>query len=244
MNGYDNYQSRTAGQSNVPIKSIQAWKTPKVTQNAQDSAHSTAKKDILAGLEKVAKGHFDLELRTARAYAPTSNHETQQANNQSNKYSFSDVVDIVNPLHHLPLVGMAYRGITGDDIHPMSQVIGGALYGGPIGAVTGTANAISKVQTGKDLGDHVLHASGIKSSNNLANVNSKNDINEEIKLYDKRTVATRDIKQSIETYERTMAFAAIEKDIDELTLPNAGILVQAPPVTHLTLSKMPPRQRS
>ena len=65
------------------------------------------------------------------------------------------------------------------------------------------------------------------------------------RLYgENRVQEAQDIKQSIATYKRTMAFAAIEKDIDELTLPNAGILVQAPPVTHLTLSKMPPRQRS
>ena len=48
--------------------------------------------------------------------------------------TFRDVFDLVNPLHHIPLLGTLYRRITGDIIDPAIRVAGGALFGGPIGA--------------------------------------------------------------------------------------------------------------
>jgi hypothetical protein len=47
---------------------------------------------------------------------------------------FRDIVDLINPLHHIPLVGTLYRKITGDEIAPQLRVAGGALYAGPLGA--------------------------------------------------------------------------------------------------------------
>ena len=49
--------------------------------------------------------------------------------------SFRDVLDLVNPLQHIPLVGNLYRKLTGDTIDPAIRVAGGALFGGPLGAV-------------------------------------------------------------------------------------------------------------
>lgn len=48
--------------------------------------------------------------------------------------SFRDILDIVNPLHHIPIIGSLYRKLTGDTIDPAMRVAGGALFGGPIGA--------------------------------------------------------------------------------------------------------------
>ena len=50
-------------------------------------------------------------------------------------FTFGDILDIVNPLQHIPIVGSIYRNITGDTIAPAMQIAGGALFGGPIGAV-------------------------------------------------------------------------------------------------------------
>jgi len=47
--------------------------------------------------------------------------------------TFGDLIDVVNPLQHLPVVGNVYRWLTGDDLSPAARVAGGALYGGPIG---------------------------------------------------------------------------------------------------------------
>ncbi len=70
-------------------------------------------------------------------------------------FSFFDLVDMVNPLQHIPVLNMAYRALTGDEIKPISQIIGGAVFGGFAGATGGIVNTIIQAETGKDLGGHV-----------------------------------------------------------------------------------------
>lgn len=50
-------------------------------------------------------------------------------------FTFGDIIDIVNPLQHIPIVNNIYRKITGDTIAPAMEIAGGALFGGPIGAI-------------------------------------------------------------------------------------------------------------
>ena len=58
--------------------------------------------------------------------------------------TFCDVIDLINPLHHLPVVGNIYRKITGDVIAPALRIAGGALFGGPLGAAFVAASVILK----------------------------------------------------------------------------------------------------
>jgi hypothetical protein len=74
--------------------------------------------------------------------------------------SFWDVLDIVNPLQHIPIVGSIYRAITGDTIAPSSSVIGGILFGGVIGGAFAVANGVIQQTSGKDAGEHVLASLG------------------------------------------------------------------------------------
>lgn len=53
--------------------------------------------------------------------------------------TFDDVIDIINPLQHLPIVSTIYRAITGDQISPHARAIGAGLYGGPAGALSAGA---------------------------------------------------------------------------------------------------------
>ena len=48
--------------------------------------------------------------------------------------TFGDVLDLVNPLQHLPGISTVYRRLTGDVISPAMRLAGGALFGGPLGA--------------------------------------------------------------------------------------------------------------
>ena len=41
--------------------------------------------------------------------------------------------------------------MTGDDIKPIGNIIGGAVFGGPLGAASGLINAIAIEETGKDI---------------------------------------------------------------------------------------------
>ncbi len=79
-------------------------------------------------------------------------------------YSFGDVIDMINPLQHLPVVGMLYRKFTGDTIKPFASIVGGALFGGPVGAVSSTVNAIVHDRTGKDIAENALSLAGIDMS--------------------------------------------------------------------------------
>lgn len=52
--------------------------------------------------------------------------------------TFADVIDIVNPLQHIPVISTFYRKLTGDTIDPAMRIAGGALFGGPLGALAST----------------------------------------------------------------------------------------------------------
>lgn len=73
-------------------------------------------------------------------------------------FSFGDLVDVLNPLQHIPVVSSLYRRMTGDEIGAMSRVAGGALFGGWIGGVASIANALLERATGDDLGGHISTA--------------------------------------------------------------------------------------
>ncbi len=186
--------TRTAHSQNGHYKSIQAWKTKRADTATSNTAAppqqqakplGTAQKQVIANLEKAAIGRvgtFDMELKTSLSYADATRdiaHDSPNtAKNNTEKeesFQFGDVIDIINPLHHLPVVNLIYHGLTNDKLHPMSQIIGGALYGGPVGAVTGTINAISQVQTGKDIGGHVLSLAGFDSGTSITNNINKDD---------------------------------------------------------------------
>ena len=76
--------------------------------------------------------------------------------------TFSDFLDVVNPLQNIPVVSSYYRESTGDEASMMAKLAGGALYGGlfGVGAIAGFAaslvNTILENQTGKDVGGHVI----------------------------------------------------------------------------------------
>ncbi len=89
-------------------------------------------------------------MRTASAAAPAS------GGGFSFNTAFHDLLDVVNPLQHLPVVGTLYRAITGDSIGTVEKIAGDALYGGLWGAVGAVADTAFTAVTGKDFGSTVL----------------------------------------------------------------------------------------
>jgi len=71
-------------------------------------------------------------------------------------FTFGDVLDAVNPLQHLPVVGAIYRQLTGDTMAPGARLAGGTLYGGPIGLAASVANVAVESVSGGDIGDNVF----------------------------------------------------------------------------------------
>lgn len=94
-----------------------------------------------------------MPARQAQASAPAAQ---EGAPNPDSSFSFHDLVSIVNPLQHLPVIGTLYRAITGDKIGTPEKIAGDTLYGGLLGAVASIADSAFEAVTGKDVGDTVL----------------------------------------------------------------------------------------
>lgn len=73
-------------------------------------------------------------------------------------FSFGDLIDVINPLQHIPVLSSLYRRITGDEMGGVARVAGGALFGGVIGLVASIADTLVDEITGADTGEHVLSA--------------------------------------------------------------------------------------
>ncbi|HLO77091.1 MAG TPA: hypothetical protein VK196_11615, partial [Magnetospirillum sp.] len=70
--------------------------------------------------------------------------------------SFWDLLDVINPLQHIPVVSNIYRELTGDQIGVGARLVGGALFGGPIGLIASAVNCVVEESSGKDMGGHML----------------------------------------------------------------------------------------
>lgn len=124
--------------------SVPAWLPPE-----------TAQEETLSRIETAAgpRSFDDVLNDTLSTYVPRTATPRPLADEP---FGFGDIVDMVNPLHHIPVIGHIYRGITGDQIRPASQIIGGAVFGGALGAAGSLANVIVEVETGRDIAGNVI----------------------------------------------------------------------------------------
>lgn len=71
-------------------------------------------------------------------------------------FSFADLLDAVNPLQHIPVLGTLYRELTGDHIGTAAKLAGGALFAGIPGLIGSAVDSIVEALSGKDIGENVL----------------------------------------------------------------------------------------
>jgi hypothetical protein len=71
-------------------------------------------------------------------------------------FNFDALIDAINPLQHIPIVGTLYREITGDKMGAPASIAGGALYGGVLGFFGALGNEFLKAVTGQDVGETIL----------------------------------------------------------------------------------------
>jgi hypothetical protein len=90
----------------------------------------------------------------AVAVAPAADGANQSESGVGN--FLHHVLDVVNPLQHLPVVGTLYRAITGEKIGAVEKIAGDTLYGGLWGAVGSVADVAFEAATGKDFGGTML----------------------------------------------------------------------------------------
>lgn len=75
---------------------------------------------------------------------------------QEDGFSFGDLLDTINPLQHIPVISTIYREVTGDTIGPVARIVGGTIFGGPVGFAASALDAGFAAATGKDVGETVV----------------------------------------------------------------------------------------
>lgn len=116
---------------------VPSWELPK-----------SAKDQISADLSGAINAEKNQSFENALALQSDGSHAS---NANTEEFGFGDLFDIINPLHHIPLVGTAYRELTGDQIKPIGKIIGGSVFGGGVGAASGLVNVVIEAETGNDI---------------------------------------------------------------------------------------------
>jgi hypothetical protein len=140
----------------APPEGVRSGKVLKMVENPRmgGSVPAWVKADSVK--DEIA-GNLATAQNTDNSFKAALSYQMQQPQKQPDEeFSFFDLLDMVNPLQHIPLINIAYRKLTGDEIKSAPQIIGGAIFGGPAGAAGGLVNAIVKEETGKDIADNAL----------------------------------------------------------------------------------------
>jgi hypothetical protein len=74
---------------------------------------------------------------------------------EDGKLGWDDVVDLINPLQHIPLVNVIYRKLTGDKINGAAELLG-AIPFGPFSTLSAITNIAVREASGRDIGSNVL----------------------------------------------------------------------------------------
>ena len=99
------------------------------------------------------RAKFEVRPSPLRAWNPEAPDEIVFTDGKPR--GFGDLLQAINPLHHLPVVGTLYREFTGATIEPAARVIGGLVFGGPVGLASAMVNALVEEESGKDIGGHL-----------------------------------------------------------------------------------------
>ncbi len=130
--------------------------------------------------------------------------------------SFWDVLDVFNPLQHIPLLNSVYREVTGDQITPAAKLVGGTLFGGLYGLGAAAIDVVVQGMTGKDVGEHaVALASGATESS--AETSRLADVSDPSSPW-------------LAYAETTAAVAAVAARADESAVPDETQAAESPAV--------------
>lgn len=135
------------------------------TPPAAPAAATTSNAAASATYTRMSDGGYDANNASDPTAATTgSNGKSGEATGMDrflwgkDGLTFGSILRSLNPLQHIPIISTIYRHLTGDSIGAVARTIGGALLGGPIGAITSLASSIFESATGKDPGETVLTA--------------------------------------------------------------------------------------
>ncbi len=72
--------------------------------------------------------------------------------------TFLNLLDIINPLQHIPIINTIYRDLTGDEIGFASRLIGAGLLGGPVGFAGAVVSMAAEEAVGEEPVSRVVAA--------------------------------------------------------------------------------------
>lgn len=104
--------------------------------------------------ENYAERTQQTQLQAKSAEQTASSLST--TNSKTDDFGFEDILDMINPLHHIPIVSTLYQDLTGDTISAPAKIMGGGLFGGIAGLAGSLVDAIIEEVSGLDVGHHVL----------------------------------------------------------------------------------------
>lgn len=88
--------------------------------------------------------------------APSLSARLERAMFGADGLSFGDLLDVVNPLQHIPVVSTIYRELSHDEIDAGPRMVGSRLFGGWIGLGAAAVDVAVEGLTGRDVGAHVV----------------------------------------------------------------------------------------
>ena len=110
-------------------------------------------------------------------------------------FTFGDVLDMVNPLHHIPVLSRYYEQTSNDDACEGARLVGGIIYGGWIGGVSGIlsslVNSAVRNETNHDVVDHLIAMSEANKKQQKNVLTDQASINTAIKPSEKAAQVNR-----------------------------------------------------
>jgi hypothetical protein len=70
--------------------------------------------------------------------------------------TFADLLDVINPLQHIPIISTIYRMVTGDTMSPGARMAGGILFGGVSGLLASGVVAAFEEASGRSVENHLV----------------------------------------------------------------------------------------
>ena len=183
---------------------------------------------------------------TATPATPQADQKPQSKSSDWD-FSFHNLLDIINPLEHLPIIGTIYRAITNTHIGMPERIAGDALYGGLWGAVSGVADAAFEAVTGKDFGSTVLafftghHHNTAVAANTASTANAdigNVTVTPQVQLPSSQSSGTAD-SPDIVALQASMSRNGVDSDLAQRALAAYRKSMMLPTVTLPTMAALP-----
>ena len=105
-------------------------------------------------IQTKAQSQLQSQVETKTTELTTGSITTSKP--EADDFGFEDMLDMINPLHHIPIISTIYQDLTGDTISAPAKIVGGGLFGGVTGLAGSLIDAIIEEVSGLDIGHHVL----------------------------------------------------------------------------------------